>query len=117
MNNDANLLYAYAASCGLMGAGATYHCESAKFSRLLTADEIRCKDAFLRGLNVFPLDAPLALSSYDRIVEPGNEEGGDNQSGRTYVVGNYSIRIHQKGTSHPESGWRNLDELGIAFSR
>jgi hypothetical protein len=111
------LIYTYYASCSLFGARAYFHSESGKHCVRLNSGEVDCKNAALKGLNVFPKDAPLAINTYRRIVEPGNEEGGDNQSGRTYVVGNYSIRIHQKGNQHPENGWKNLDDFGICYGR
>lgn len=116
-NYDALNLYAYAASCGLMGAGATFHSESGKLSKLLNANEQNCKDAFIAGLNMFPVETAKSIGNYKRIVEPGNEEGGNNQSGRTYVVENYSIRIHQKGLNHPDGSFKSLDDFGICFGR
>ena len=104
---DVKGFYEYAASCGLMGSGATFHCESGKFSRLLTQPEADCKDAFLIGLNMYPLDA--ANGAYRRIDE--------SETGRTYVVGNYAIRIHQPGTSFPESGWNPMDDIGVCWRR
>jgi hypothetical protein len=100
-----------------MGSGATLHTESGKLCKPLNGNEIEHRNAFTKGMNVFPDDAPLFIHTYRRIEEPGNEVGGDNTSGRTYVVGNYSVRIHQKGNKHPENGWKNLDDFGIAFSR
>lgn len=109
---DALGLYSYAASCGLMGAGATFHSESGKFSRLLDDNEFMCCSMFLKGLNMFPLDASSFNSTYRRIVESNQPDYA-----RTYVVGNYSIRIKQNGTDHPESGWKPMDDYGICWTR
>lgn len=109
-------LYAYAASCGLFGAGATFHSESGKLSKLLNVDEMKCKEMFFKGLDMFPLDA--ALQPYNgRIVEPGNEQGGPTENSRTYLVGKYSIRIKQVGLEHPQAGWKSLDPYGICWTR
>jgi hypothetical protein len=107
--------YEYAASCGLMGAGATFHSESGKYSRPLSQEEISCKDKFLEGLNMYPLDA--ANGSYRKIEEPGNEPGGPTETSRTYVVGNYAIRIHQRGFEFPEDGWTSMDNTGVCWKR
>lgn len=103
-------LYAYAASCGLMGAGATFHSESGKLSLLLSPQEEACKNMFFAGLDMFPLDS--ADGVYRRIDEVGAPEYA-----RTYVVGNNSIRIKQVTSNHPESGWKNLDDYGICWTR
>lgn len=103
-------LYSYAASCVLMGSGATFHSTPGKFCDMLGPKDIECKDYFLKGLNVFPADA--SYGSYDRIIEDGQHEDS-----RTYVVGNYSIRIKQKGLEHPQQGWKPLDEYGICWIR
>ncbi len=101
--------YSYAASCVLLGAGATAHSTPGKYCSELTSGDKICRDYFLRGLNVFP---PITDYHYNRIVEPGQEK-----EPRTYVNGNYAIRISQKGTSFPESGWKPLDEFGICWIR
>jgi hypothetical protein len=100
----------YAASCGLMGAGATVHTESGKLAALPSDSERQWIAAFLQGLNTFPVDA--ANGAYRRIVEPGQIK-----EARTYVVGNYSVRIKQNGLQHPESGWNPLDAHGICWGR
>lgn len=109
-------MYMYAASCVLFGAGAVFHCKSMELSEPMTSDELNCCEWFLKGLNVFSPNASLGV--YGRIVEPGNEKGGPTESSRTYVMGNYSLRIKQKGINHPEGNkWKALDEFGIAWVR
>jgi len=102
--------YSYAASTVLFGCGGVFHSQSGKWSRVLDENESKCKDFYLRGLNVFPAGA--ALGAYRRIDEKDQPDGA-----RTYVVGNYSLRIKQNGTNHPEAGWHPLDEFGIAWMR
>lgn len=115
-NFDEEGLYAYAASCSLFGAGATFHSTPGKLSKLLEGRDLSCKDMFFKGLDIFPLDA--ANQPYNgRIVEPGNEEGGPTDNSRTYLVGKYSIRIKQVGLNHPQEGWKSLDPYGICWSR
>jgi len=104
---DVKGFYEYAASCALMGAGATFHCENGKFSKLLTKPESDCMEAFLIGLNKYPLDA--ANGAYRRIDE--------SETGRTYVVGNYAIRIHQQGYDFPETGWYPMDDIGVCWRK
>jgi len=96
--------YAYAAACSLLGAGATFHFESGKFGRLPTDAELRCAEAFARGLTVFPPTAPLW--AYRRPVE---------QSLRTYVVGRWMVRIRPTTPDAPEPGWVALDDFGICW--
>lgn len=115
VGNDILGLYAYAASCVLFGAGATYHCNAGKFCSSLDSNELECKDAFLRGLNAF--GGPIDGITYNRIVESGNEQGGPTQFARTFTNGNYAIRIKQATKEFPESGWKALDEYGICWVR
>lgn len=100
--------YAYAATCSLLGAGATFHYEGGKFGRLPNAQEAACAEAFAAGLDVFPPDAPLG--PYRRIDESG-------KTLRTYVVGSYMVRIRPTVPEAPEPGWAPLDAFGIAFRR
>lgn len=100
--------YAYAAACSLLGAGATFHSERGKQAEPPTADEARCRDAFLRGLTVFPSDVPGG--PYRRI-----DEHGDTL--RTYTVGSYMVRVRPQTTTAPEPGWTALDEWGICWRR
>lgn len=109
-------MYMYAASCVMFGAGAVFHCQSMELCEPMTSDEVNCCEWFLKGLNVFPSNA--SLGPYGRIVEPGNEPGGPTENSRTYIMGQYSLRIKQKGTTHPEGNkWRPLDTFGIAWVR
>lgn len=103
--------YTYAATCSIMGAGATVHTQSGKLANTPTESERAWIAAFLSGLNVFPVDAILS-GGYRRIVEDGQSDAA-----RTYVVGNYSVRVKQNGTSHPETGWQSLDNHGICWQR
>jgi hypothetical protein len=106
---------AYFGASSILGAGATYHCESGKFGEPPTDDEAFIAAVVLDALNAFPPDAPFG--AYRRIVEPGNEPGGPTQDSRTYVVGNCMVRCQQMGTDAPEPGWTALDADGILWSR
>lgn len=103
--------YMYAASCVMFGCGGVFHSQSGKYSNPLTSDEANCKDWYLKGLNVFPTNLS-SVGGYRHIVENDEPDGS-----RTYVMGNYSLRIKQKGINHPESGWKPLDSFGIAWVR
>lgn len=109
-NYDFIGFYSYAASLKLFGGSGIFHSTPGKLCKLLGLDDIICKDYFLKGLNIFP--DGIGYGSYNRIIEPGQTEYA-----RTYVVGDYSIRIDQVGKDHPENGWKSLDEFGICWSR
>lgn len=98
--------YAYAAGASIMAAGATFHSNSGKFAGFPGGEDDLCADAFARGLNVFPPDAPNG--PYERIVE---------NTLRTYVVGPYMVRIRPQSPQPPRSGFRALDEFAICFVR
>lgn len=100
--------HAYFAACSLLGAGATFHATSGKFGQPFQPDEATMAAAALAGLDAFPPDAPLG--AYRRIDESG-------RTLRTYVVGNYMVRIRPTSPTAPEPGWTALDSLGIGWSR
>lgn len=95
---------AYFAGSSLFGAGATFHFESGKFGDRPTEDERVMAAAALAGLDAFPPDAPNG--GYRRL---------DDQSLRTYVIGNFMLRVRPQNVSAPEPGWRALDPDGILF--
>lgn len=95
---------AYFGACALMGAGATYHFESGKHGNRPTADELRIAGVALAAMDAFLADAPLG--AYARPVE---------NSLRTYVVGNWMVRIRPSGPG--PRGWIALDDAGILWRR
>jgi hypothetical protein len=97
---------AYFGGCALLGAGATFHAETAKYGLPPTAEESALAAAALEGLDAFPADAPLA--NYSRP--------SDN-SLRTYVVGNYSVRIRPTSDKHPVSGFTRIGASNILWKR
>jgi hypothetical protein len=99
---------AYYGTCALLGAGATFHCESGKFGRRPNDDEQRFAAIALQGLNAFPAQAPKG--PYRRIDEGPN-------SLRTYVVEPFSVRVRPKTNIHPEPGWRALEPSGVLWER
>ena len=101
---------AYFGTCAILGAGGTFHCESAKWADLPDPTEAAMAKAALDGLYAFAADAPLG--PYRRIVEPGQPDYG-----RTYVVGDCMTRCQQNGTAAPEPGWTSLDADGILWKR
>lgn len=101
---------AYFGTCAVLAGGGTFHCETAKYADLPTADEARMATAALEGLDAFPADAPLG--PYARIVENGQPDHG-----RTYVVGDCMVRCQQNGTAAPEPGWTPIDADGVLFTR
>lgn len=107
--NDADWS-AYFGGAALMGAAATFHCESNKYGLLPDATERHLAAVALAALNAFPADAPLG--GYRRIVESGQAK-----EARTYVIGNFMVRSQQRGVSAPEPGWTSLDPLGVLWRR
>ena len=103
---------AHFGTASILGAGATFHCETAKYADLPTPDEQAMARAALEGLLAFPADAPLAMASYRKIVEPGQ-----SSEARTYVVGDCAVRCQQIGTSFPEPGWTSLDADGVLWRK
>jgi hypothetical protein len=95
---------AYFGACALFGGGATFHAESLKFGALPNELERRCAAASLEGLNAFPPDAPFG--AYRRI--------NDNTS-RTYAVGNHAVRVRPTTLNFPEPGWTAIDADGILW--
>jgi hypothetical protein len=81
---------AYFALASLAGAGATFHYEGGKWARLPDANEGRCLDAALAGLNAFPADAPRQLYAHDMTDEQATG------SLRTYRFGPYGVRVRPK---------------------
>lgn len=108
---------AYFGSASILGAGATFHSETGKLGQRPTELERTLASAALEGLLAFPDDAALALRTYRRVVEPGNEQGGPTEESRTYVVGLCMVRCQQVGTAAPEPGWRSLDSEGVLWAR
>lgn len=96
---------AYFGACALLGAGATFHSETGKFAQLPTAEESNLAACALEGLNAYPADAPNG--PYSRPVE---------DSLRTYVVGNYMVRV--RPTTHsPGSGWVRIGASDIFWKK
>jgi hypothetical protein len=101
---------AYFGVCALLGAGATFHCETGKYGDLPTEVERHLAAVALSALRAFPADAPNG--PYRRIVEPGQ-----SVTARTYVVGSCMVRSQQAGTQAPEPGWTPIDTLGVLWRR
>ena len=98
---------AYFGTCALLGAGATFHSETGKFGLPPTDEERVLAAAALEGLNAFPANAPLA--NYTRP---------NDSSLRTYVMGNYSVRIRPTTPTHPGgSGWKRIGSSPILWQR
>jgi len=96
---------AYFGVCSLLGAGATFHSETGKFGQLPTAEEANLAACALEGLNAYPADAPNG--PYSRPVE---------NSLRTYVVGNYMVRVRPTSPS-PGSGWVRIGTSDIFWKK
>lgn len=79
---DVRAWRAYFGVCSLLGAGATFHFENGKYGLPPDAMDRRLAAAALEGLNAFPEAAPLG--PYSRP---------EDSSLRTYVVGNYMVRV------------------------
>jgi len=97
---------AYFGGCSLMGGGATFHSETGKFGLPPTDEERVLAAAALEGLNAFPADAPLG--AYSRP--------SDN-SLRTYIVGNYMVRVRPTTPNPPLTGWSRIGASPILWRR
>ena len=97
---------AYFGGCSILGAGATFHCETGKWGLPPTLDESVLATAALEGLNAFPADAPLG--PYSRP---------NDSSLRTYVVGNYSVRVRPTTSTHPIGGFVRTGASDILWRR
>ena len=97
---------AYFGACAILGAGATFHSESGKTAALPTELDARCAAAALEGLTVFPADAPLG--PYARPAD---------DSLRTYLVGNYMVRVRPRSPDAPHPGWTARDADHILWTR
>jgi hypothetical protein len=100
--------YQFAAGCSMMGGGSTFHFQGGKFGTLPNPAETLCAAAFLAGLDAMPADVPLG--SYRRIDENG-------ATLRTYVVGDYMLRVRPQNKVAPEAGWLPMDDAGILWRR
>lgn len=96
---------AYFGTLSLLGGGGTWHCESCKYGDLPTAEERMLALAALEGLNAYPADAPLG--NYSRPVE---------SSLRTYVVGQWMVRVRPK-TDAPSGTWQRLGPSRIFWGK
>lgn len=101
---------AYFGGASLMGAGATWHCETGKYAQVPTSDEARIAALALQALNAFPAEAPLG--PYRRLVEAGQPA-----EARTYAIGGFMVRSQQHGTTAPEAGWQPIDAGGVLWKR
>jgi hypothetical protein len=97
---------AYFGTAALLGAGATFHSETGKWAQVPTAAEAELAKAALEGLDAFPADAPLG--AYSRP---------NDNSLRTYVVGNYSVRIRPTTSTHPIAGFTRIGSSNILWKR
>lgn len=98
---------AYGGGASIMGAGATFHCETCKYAELPTPTEAAMAAAMLEGLNAFPADAPLG--GYDRVTD---------QSLRTYIVGGrHMVRVRPTSATPPSSGWTRIGGSNVLWKR
>jgi hypothetical protein len=98
--------YTYGALAGAMGSGGIFHFQNGKLCNTPTSFELSCYKAFTDGLNIFPLDLPLA--NYDRIDEKENTL-------RTYTMGNTAIRVRPVREIAPLAGYKSIDKFGICW--
>jgi hypothetical protein len=98
---------AYFGTASLLGAGGTFHSETGKYGLPPTAEEQVLAAAALEGLDAFPADAPLG--AYTRP---------NDSTLRTYVVGNYSVRIRPTTPNHPGgAGWQRIGTSPILWRK
>jgi len=97
---------AYFGGCALLGGGATFHSETGKWGDVPTVEEQTLAAAALEGLNAFPADAPLG--PYSRP---------NDSSLRTYIVGNYMVRIRPTTATPSFSGWTRIGTSNVLWKR
>jgi hypothetical protein len=110
---------AYFAASSLLGAGATFHFESGKYSHHKTVgdrvepadgrpsdDERRFAAIALTGMDAFPAAAPRG--NYRRLVERSLE---------TYAVGPYMVRVRPQTRDAPEPGWTAIGDAGVMWRK
>jgi hypothetical protein len=97
---------AFFGSASFFGGGATFHSETGKYGLPPTAEEQVLAAKALEGMNAFPADAPLGL--YRRI---------DDNTLRTYVVGDAMARIRPTTPDAPLSGFHSLEPSHILWAR
>jgi hypothetical protein len=97
---------AYGGTAALLGAGATFHCETCKYADLPTAEERTLAAAMLEGLNAFPAEAPT-----------GQYARPSDASLRTYTIdGKWMVRVRPT-TSAPSGGWTRIGTSNILWKR
>lgn len=97
---------AYFGSSSFFGAGATFHSQTGKFAQPPTAAEQQLAGCALVGLNAFPEEAPLG--PYSRV---------NDDTLRTYIVGNCMVRMRPTTLQAPQPGWTMIDSAGILWRR
>jgi hypothetical protein len=98
---------AYFGTASILGGGACFHSETGKYGLPPTDEEKVLAAAALEGLDAFPADAPLG--AYTRP---------NDSTLRTYVVGNYSVRIRPTTPNHPGgSAWKRVGTSPILWRR
>ncbi len=97
----------------MFGGGFTDHTETGKYGKLPTADEQKQWALAIEVASLIAADA--ALGPYRRL--DAEDEPGQTEDGRTYVIGNYMVRCQQSGVECPEPGWTPLDNVGVLFTR
>lgn len=85
---------AYFGSGALFGAGVTFHSATGKLGLPPVGEEVQLAATGLSGLNQYPPDAPNG--AYSRV---------DDNTLRTYIIGNAMVRMRPTTPNAPQPGW------------
>jgi hypothetical protein len=88
---------AYFGSGALFGAGVTFHSATGKLGLPPVGEEIQLAAIALSGLNAYPPNAPAG--AYQRV---------DDNTLRTYIIGNDMVRMRPTTPNSPKPGFTEL---------
>lgn len=106
--------YCFGALATLCSTGATFHSESGKLGQLPSDDELRCYNALMDGMSVFPADAALGGYEHLRDLEEVDKDGNPTTCLRVFRIGKYVTVIRPKSVKIP-ANWKALDDRKVCY--
>lgn len=106
--------YCFGALATICSAGATFHSESGKLGQLPSDDELRCYNALMDGMSVFPADAALGGYEHLRDLEEVDKDGTPTTCLRVFRIGKYVTVIRPKSVKIP-ANWKSLDDRKVCY--
>jgi hypothetical protein len=97
---------AYFAGSSFFGGGACFHSQTGKYAQVPTDAERQLAASALEGLNAWSVEAPLG--PYSRV---------DDNTLRTYIVGNCMDRMRPTTPNAPQPGWMSMEPLHVLWNR